>query len=80
MVAAVIEMAGDGAGYGVVHLAGCRDVRDPLPLGAVACDLSPGENDLGVIVAECTGWDCDEKYEALAPCFRDAHKRPEIWL
>lgn len=60
----VVEM-GDGPRYGYVHVAGCRDVRDPLPLGAIY-SLA----DLGAIVSECTGWDCEDHYEAVAACVK----------
>lgn len=35
----VIEMDGDSRTYGRVHVAGCRDCKDPEPLGDTVAEV-----------------------------------------
>lgn len=59
-----IEMYDDGTQkYGTVHKAGCRDLRDPEPIGD---DWRAGVSDLG------SDWamDVEDDLIRLAPCAR----------
>jgi hypothetical protein len=67
LVRVELELDQSSKSYGFVHVAGCRDLRDPLPLGAVSSFA-----DIGVIVGENTGWDCDDEYTSISPCARKA--------
>lgn len=64
-----IELDSGSKSYGYIHVAGCRDLKDPEPLGAIHSLV-----DVGVIVAECTGWECEDKYPLIAPCAKNAFK------
>lgn len=57
-------------GYGKVHKAGCRDLRDAEPIGA-AESLA----DIPRLVEDATGWEADESDE-----YRIAHRAPCVQL
>lgn len=68
-VALSLELDQESKSYAYVHRAGCRDLRDPIPLGPIhALD------DIGVIVSENTGWECDDAYPYISPCARAEFK------
>lgn len=62
-----IEMADTkGAKYGVVHKAGCRDMRDEMPLGEASTMA-----ELQAVTDDAVCWADDDSYEyATAPCVR----------
>lgn len=65
-VALVAEMHGQTVrdGYGHVHKAGCRNVRDGLPIGTVSTFGEARDAYL-----DATGWDLDDDEDPhYAPC------------
>jgi hypothetical protein len=66
-VSLAIELDQDSKGYAYLHLSGCRDLKDPEPIGPVH-----SLEDAGAIVAEFTGWDCEGEYPLISPCARKA--------
>jgi hypothetical protein len=59
----------DPRAYGKVHRAGCRDLRDPYPLGE-AGSLA----EVPALIEEATGWDATASPEHymrhVAPCVK----------
>ena len=66
MIELAIEMSDNNAAkYGVIHTAGCRDLRDGMPIGT-ANDIA-GANDAA---DDATGWEYRDGTHLLAPCAR----------
>jgi len=62
MTSLAIEMA-DGKSYGHIHKAGCRDLRDPEPLGEATTTAQATQ-----LAYDLTGWEADEDGFHFAPC------------
>lgn len=65
MTALVVEMWDiNAAGYGSVHRAGCRHVRDGMPMG----DAQTREQARNLFL-DATGWELDDdEHPHYAPC------------
>lgn len=59
----VVEME-NGPRYASVHKEGCRDCRDPEPMGEVV-----DRESIGAAVERATGWDDPDDF-SVAPCVK----------
>lgn len=66
----VIEMEGDDYGYGHIHRAGCKHVKDGMPIPGEPTTLA------GLVAAfhDATGWDDYDQLEVygmISPCAKN---------
>jgi hypothetical protein len=69
MTSLAIEMA-DCKSYGHIHKAGCRDLRDPEPLGQATTTAQATQ-----LAYDLTGWEADEDGFHFAPCARKSLRK-----
>lgn len=58
-----IEMGGDGRKYGVIHKAGCRDLRDGMPLGEATT-----RDEAAALAEDACNWGYEADEWTFAPC------------
>jgi hypothetical protein len=60
-----IELDDSVRGYGTVHRAGCRDLRDPELLGEWSTVA-----EVAAAIEDATGWERTAEEVVLAPCVK----------